>query len=205
MHNFSLPLYIQNARKPKYINPDPPLGWWVFGTGGIFGHYNISSGDFQDFTAGFEQLNPEMYVNFLAICEDQPNHFWIGRTDGLFEVTFQESIFQKLDEPPGMEITEAFNPRSMHTLKDSSMLIGSYTGMYRYFPGSGIYIPIKLFDQNSQQYVNPLAYDYFEQGDTIFIGSESYGLLFYNQTSDEISAWKSRDDYVNLGAERSIA
>jgi DNA-binding response OmpR family regulator len=39
--------------------------------------------------AGFEEINPEKYVNFFSICQDQPNHFWIGKTDGLYEITFK--------------------------------------------------------------------------------------------------------------------
>jgi two-component system, sensor histidine kinase ChiS len=204
-HRFSLPVYIQESRRKKRIQPNDQRDWWIYGYGGVFARFDPLTGAYHDLSAEFEVLNPEKYVNFLSLWQDQPNHVWIGRNDGLFEVTLREKRFQQLPQPDGMGKDESFNPRSIHTLRDSSLLIGSYTGFYRYYPNRGVYTPIDFYEPHNPKKDNPLAYDFFEQGDTVYIASESYGLLFYEPGINRLSALQPREAYQKLGNERAIA
>lgn len=210
LHAFGLPGYIQEGRRRKSIQPDGSCKLWVFGAGGIFGRLdpgNISvftpTAVFTDLAARFARFDNEPFTNFNALCLDQPGHGWVGRSDGLYEIFATEKLFHSLPFPALPDKPGPVSVRGIHALPDSTLLVGTYSGLFRYRPRLAAFERIGL-PGKGDTVRNPLAYDFDRHGDTVYIASESNGLLFYRISTGKITALLPRAAYDSLGPERSL-
>ncbi|MGB3618511.1 MAG: two-component regulator propeller domain-containing protein [Catalinimonas sp.] len=203
LHDYGLPDHVREGQRSKQLRAAPGGDFWLFGHAGVFGRVEAATETFVDYAGAFEAYDFDDYPYFLSLCQDRPDHLWVGRSGGLYEVWLRDPLFDYLQVPSEAGRGGTFFTRSFHALPDSSLLIGGNAGLDRYFPRDRTFRPLTFVADEGERTPLVFAYDFFQDGDTTLIASETHGLLFYDAATDHISIHQSRAAYEAMGPERS--
>lgn len=141
--------------------------------------------------------NPEIYLMAMARSDTQPEIIYLGGYDGLWTLnlttlevkplTFEGKRFSQFNRVRAIEIHEGIVTYSSHQ------------GLYSFSSEHG---PKKLFPAQGQS----MVYDHYWSKDTLWLATQSQGLVAIDHQGRLLASWKSSDGLVSdqvFGVERS--
>lgn len=163
MDNNIWSLYLQNS---KFL--------WV-GTGKGVSCFDISKNSFENFPK--MEGSEKMWV--YQISEWTKNEFILATNLGLYSFS-KEKGYRKLNLPPKVPAS------AVYKLNAQSVLVGSFDGLYIYYPGSNTF---RLVDQRLKG-VN-VAVLLPQKGATgrFWLGTEGFGAVLFNTKTGSIEKW----------------
>lgn len=162
-------------------------GIWIGNRRGNLMWYSPSEGRCTDFTPILaNRIYAGRYFSSNAAIPDNNNGLCIGTNQGLIHVSIPaKQHFQILPIPAATNSSNNFSVRGLFRARDGSLFMGSYSGLFRYLKDGSIR-EYKVWNAEARRHVNPLAYDFLDNDNGIWIASEGNGLLYYDFQVDSL-------------------
>jgi len=174
------PCWLENSRQ------EPDRIWIGSSLGHLF-RYSLRTRRYQDFSTFLAaRLYEGRFFGINTLMEDRHGGLWIGTNQGLAYLrTPNQQTFQALPRPGNNASALNFSTRGLFRLRDGSLFVSSYAGLYRYTTDGRIR-EYRVWNDVENHAVIPLAYDFLQERNRIWMASEGNGILYYDMATDSV-------------------
>ena len=187
------PCWLENSRQ------EPDRIWIGSSLGHLF-RYSLRTRRYQDFSAFLAaRLYEGRFFGINTLMEDRHGGLWIGTNQGLAYLrTPNQQTFQALPRPGNNASALSFSTRGLFRMRDGSLFVSSYAGLYRYSPDGRIR-EYRVWNDVENHSVIPLAYNFLQESHRIWMASEGNGILYYDMATDSVYRVVSSSIYAGSG------